>query len=78
MPFLSSIWAKLIAAGAIILGILIAVLKVLGGARQAGRDEIARKDAEAEAAALKRMQEAQAKAPQTDQDVIDRAKGGTL
>jgi CHASE3 domain sensor protein len=78
MPFLSSIWAKLIAAGAIILGILLAFLRAFSQIKQAGRDEIARKDAEAEAAALKRMQEAAAKAPQDDQAVIDRAKGGTL
>lgn len=36
---LGSIWTKIIAIGAIILGILLAVLRILSGAKKAGSDE---------------------------------------
>jgi hypothetical protein len=78
MTFLGSIWTKLLAAGAIVLGILLAFLRIQGQAKQAGRDEVLRKDAEAEAAARQRMQEAAADAPKDDAELVDTLRKGKL
>lgn len=47
MPFsLGGIWAKALAAGAFLLGLALTALKILSGAKQAGRDEVSKKAAE--------------------------------
>lgn len=78
LGFFGGIWGKIAGLAVVALGILLAFLRVQGQARQAGRDEVLRKDAEAEAAARARMQDAAGKAPTDDAGVIERAREGRL
>lgn len=71
MGFLGSIWTKIIAIGAIILGILITVGRILAGAKKAGQDEVRAKASEAVVNNVLEAKDAQGNVANAGPDAVD-------